>query len=95
MQGHLDGSGWGEAASSCTAVLAAVEAACAAVALARPHLAQRQRPEGPRDGGVEVEAEGMAGVVADGVADSVAECVFDGEDLAEGESVIVQRGIQC
>ena len=43
------------------------------------------------DGGVDVEAEGVADAVAEGVADGV----VDGEDLAVGESVLFQRGIQC
>ena len=43
------------------------------------------------DGRVVVEGEGEA----DGVADDVADGVVDGEDLTVGESVLVQRGIQC
>ena len=50
------------------------------------------------DGRVDVEPEGVAysvvDVVADGVADGVVDGVVDGEDLAVGESVLVQRGIQ-
>ena len=60
VQGHLDGSGWGEAASSCTAVLAAVEAALAAVDLVRPRLDGGGHERVMGDGGFYVEAEGVA-----------------------------------
>ena len=33
--------------------------------------------------------------MADGLDDGVADGVVDGEDFAVGESVLVQRGIQC
>ena len=52
--------GWGEAASSCTAVLAAVEAALAAVDLVRPRLDSGGHERVMGDGGFYVEAEGVA-----------------------------------
>ena len=61
-------------------------AALATVALARPRLARRQRREVDAEG----EADGVAGAVVDDVDD-----VVDGEDLAVGESVLFQHGIQC